>query len=201
MASFSMESFVAEPVAEPVAEFGPDFTATPHDTAAPAPEPQQTTRVKNKAAGEQKAGIFSNLGKNSPARSSVRKLTEDDALKLADRYDWLAGTVKYFHPRLGKAIEANAEKCVISWMNLAEHNVKVRAKLLAFIEGGEIMGVVMAHVPILIAALPEKYVAMFMQGVMSAFGQFVQSPDDDSADVPSPEFDPAMQQPPFQRAG
>ncbi len=187
-------------VTEPAPDFGPEFTATPLDPAMPAPEPAQTTRAKNKAAGEESKGIFGSLGKNSPARSNVRRLTDDDARKLAARYDWVAGMVKYVHPRLARSIDDNTEVCVQSWMNLAENNVKVRAKILAFIEGGEIMGVVIAHSPLLIAALPEKYVAMFMQGIMSGFGKFANEPEE-------PEEDPAFYPgegtvtPPFQRVG
>lgn len=186
-----------EPFAVPtVTEYGPDFLATPEvPLSEPADPSPQTTRAKNKAKDEPK-GIFANLGKNSPARSSVRKLTDDDRDKLIDRYDWLAGMVKFFHPRLAQAIDQNAEKCAQSWCDLAANNVKVRANILAFLEGGEIMGVVITHTPLLIAALPEKYVAMFMQNIMSAFGQFAHAPQPESED-----WEETSTQPPFQRVG
>lgn len=184
-----------EQFAPTVTEYGPDFLATPETPLdESAAEQPQTTRAKNKAKDEPK-GLFANLGKNSPARSNVRKLTADDHAKLAGRYLWLAGVVKYVHPRLAQAIDGNAESCAQSWCDLAENNFKVRAKLLAFLEGGEIMGVIMAHTPLLIAALPEKYVAMFMHNIMSAFGQFAHAPQEEPE-----EWDPQAE-PPFQRAG
>lgn len=168
---------------ESAPDFGPDFSNTAPEMPAETPEPEpvkvrKTTRASGKAAQDD-GGLFGKLGKNSPARSSVRQLTEADQAALAKYYVRAGGMIRYAHPRLGNVMVECADECAESWIKLAAKNVKVRAKILAILEGGELLGVIMAHSPLLIAVLPEQFVASVMFRASDALSKLFNSSDDE----------------------
>lgn len=172
------------PIQEAPEQFGPDFTSTPDHPPADVPTPEKKS---TRASRKNDEGIFG-LGKNSPARSSVRQLNEDDRIKLVRIYERVAGFIRLVHPRLGNTMESQAEECADSWAALAAVNVKVRSKILAIVEGGELFDVLVAHSPLLIAVLPEEYVLRFMNQVTTAFGEFLHKPQPEEEETFEPQY-------------
>lgn len=163
-------------VRESVADFGPDVAATPAEPPKP-PTAKRTSRAKEKAED-----LFGSLGKNSPARSSVRRLTDDDRVRMVSLYETVGSLAQPFRPNLAAAIELSKHRCVDSWMNLAEKNVKVRGKILAFLEGGEWTAVLMAHLPLFMAVVPERLLVKWMTGIGSMFGNMMGMAEADTDD-------------------
>jgi hypothetical protein len=153
-------------VRESSVDFGPDVSSTP--TEPPKEAPKRTSRAKAKAES-----LLGDLGKNSPARSSVRKLNDDDRVRLLSMYDTIGALAQPIRPALALAIQTSKEQCVDAWMNLAEKNVKVRAKILAFLEGGEWTAVLIAHLPLFMAVIPERLLVKWMTGIGSMFGNLM----------------------------
>lgn len=162
----------AEPAVDP-AFYGPDDSVTPPEP--PVEEPDTTRRAKGTKS---KDSGFLGLGNNDPARSGIRQLTDADCDQLAGMYRWFGRMSKPFRPALGIALIENADACAESWCSLARKNVKVRRALLSMMEGNEWVKLTMAHSPILIAALPEKFVAQMLLRVGNTFGDFFGGPDD-----------------------
>lgn len=158
--------------------FGPDVSSTPDSPPKPA-APKRSSAAKEKAQG-----MFAELGKNSPARSAVRKLTDDDRRRMIGVYDTIGNLARPIRPALSTAIEMSKERCVDSWCDLADKNVKVRAKILAFLEGGEWTAVLMAHLPLFMAVIPEQLLVKWMTGIGSMFGNLmgVSTVDNDEGD-------------------
>lgn len=147
-------------------DFGPDVSNTP--TEPPKEAPKRRSRARDKAES-----LLGDLGKNSPARSSVRKLSDDDRARLVSMYETVASLAQPIRPTLALAIHTSKEQCVDSWMNLADKNVKVRAKILAFLEGGEWTAVLIAHLPLFMAVIPERLLVKWMTGIGSMFGNLM----------------------------
>lgn len=140
---------------------GPDWANTihtPEDTEHRAADPSKSKSRKP----------FGGLGANKARASGVRKLTNADIEKLAEVYRTAAFAVTLFHPRLGSAVSLQAEACAESWRGVAEENDRVRRAILALIEGGQWGSVVVAHLPLIIAALPESVVGRLFSGDMLA---------------------------------
>ena len=151
-------------VRESTVDFGPDTSNTPPEP----PKPRRTSRTKEKAES-----LLGDLGKNSPARGNVRALNDDDRARMVAMYSTIAALAQPIRPTLALAIESSKEQCVDAWLKLAAKNVKVRAKILAFIEGGEWMGLFMAHLPLFMAVIPEKLLVKWMTGIGSMFGNLM----------------------------
>lgn len=166
-------------VRESSVDFGPDVSSTPPEPPKAAP---RRTRAKDKAEN-----LLGELGKNSPARSSVRKLTDDDRRRMIAMYETIGTMAQPFRPALATAIEMSKERCVDSWCNLADKNVKVRAKILAFLEGGEWTAVGMAHLPLFMAVIPERLLIKWMTGIGSMFGNLMGVSQQDSGPGESTE--------------
>lgn len=160
-------------VRESAVDFGPDTASTPPEP--PKAAPRRSSRVKEKAES-----LLGELGKNSPARSSVRKLSEEDRSRMVGMYETIANMARPIRPALATAIDMSKERCVDSWCNLAEKNVKVRAKILAFLEGGEWTAVFLAHLPLFMAVIPERLLVKWMTGIGSMFGNMMGVSQEDS---------------------
>lgn len=164
-------------VRESSVDFGPDVSSTPTEPPKEAPK-RRTSRARDKAES-----LLGDLGKNSPARSSVRKLSDDDRARLVSMYETVATLAQPIRPALALAIHGSKEQCVDAWMNLAEKNVKVRAKILAFLEGGEWTAVLIAHLPLFMAVIPERLLVKWMTGIGSMFGNLMgMSANDESTE-------------------
>ena len=152
------------------ADFGPDPSLT---TELPKPE---------KPAGKSALG---NLGLNTKPRSGIRKLTGDDREYIVNSYVMFANMARGFHPRFATALAEQSEFCADAWMELAEKNDSVRRNILAFIEGGGWGKVFVAHVPVLMAVLPEKTLERMLERSMDLFGNFMGRVTDESEPVPA----------------
>jgi len=170
-------------VRESPVDFGPDFSSTPSEP--PKAAPKRNSRVKDKAES-----LLGELGKNSPARSSVRKLTDDDRQRMLAMYDTIATMAQPFRPALATAITMSKERCVDSWCNLADKNVKVRAKILAFMEGGEWTAVFLAHLPLFMAVIPERLLIKWMTGIGSMFGNMMGMSQEDGRPESTEDYYP-----------
>lgn len=149
---------------ESTADFGPELPTS--DT--PTPEPP---KVNQKTPPKSTSKVFGNLGQNVKARGAARKLTDSDHERIVSLYKQLAGIAKLFHPRLATALDMSAVDCTDAWFRLAEKNDSVRARICAFVEGGDWGKVVLAHVPILMAVIPEQALANLMMRGMNLFGK------------------------------
>src|SRR5574341_2677090 len=100
------------------------------------------------------------LGANKATRSAVRKLTDDDKKKIEGVYAAIAlvfvAPTPLFNQDAAEAFAGSAEQCAQAWFTLAENNDSVRRVLLMFIEGGAWGALAAAHVPILMAFMPEQ---------------------------------------------
>lgn len=158
----------------PTPDYGPDFTQTEGNGTKPPPKSSQKNPPRKSP--------FDTLGQNKKLRSPIRKLSEQDRPRVQSLYVVVAGVVRIFHPRAALAIDMQADACVTAWFELAENNDKVRRALLAVIEGGDWGKLFMAHLPIIIAVLPESMVERVMTGALSSM--FSAAPDVPEGDVP-----------------
>jgi hypothetical protein len=97
------------------------------------------------------------LGNNRPS-ARARKLTDEDRDKIAMYYQHLAIPLSLFAPDVGKVLSRGADDCADAWMKLAEENDSVRRAILALMEGSAWAGILTAHLPIVVAALPQRIV-------------------------------------------
>lgn len=99
------------------------------------------------------------LGANKAARSPVRRLTEADREKIEGVYAALAlvfvTPTPLYNEDAANALAGQAKPCADAWFNLAENNDAVRRVLLMFIEGGAWGALAAAHMPIIMAFMPE----------------------------------------------
>lgn len=158
-------------------DFGPDFNATKDD-----PQPPKINQ-----RNPPKPSPLSNLGQNKKLRSPIRKLSEEDEQTLANWYRRIGKVAKVIKPQLGIAVIEQADDCAHSWCELAANNDKVRRGILAIVEGGDWTKLIAAHVPILIAVVPEATVERIMLRGMGLFSAFVQS-DDEPTDTNDLDF-------------
>lgn len=151
-------------------DFGPDMT--------------QTNDLPKDKPIKPQGDPLGSLGLNAKARSGIRKLTDADRDYVAGGYVMLANMARPFHPRVAEGLETQADFCADAWMDLAEKNDTVRRNILAYIEGGGWGKVFMAHVPVLMAVLPEKTLERMMERSMDVFGQFMNRATNESEPMP-----------------
>lgn len=145
--------FTVEDVPE---DFGPDFKATPRinvDDLPPVNPPKGTPKPR---AAKGFADKFQNLGKNKKARPGLRKLTDNDRDRIAQMYMFAAMPLMPFKPMAAQTLVASSDVCAAAWIELAEENDNVRRALLGMLEGGVWAKVFAAHLPILLALIPER---------------------------------------------
>lgn len=117
----------------------------------------------------QKLADKTKLGNNRAARSPVRKLTEADREKIEGIYGALAlvfvAPTPLFNEDAANAFAGQAKPSADAWFNLAENNDAVRRGILMMVEGGAWGALLAAHLPIVIAFMPEQtkraFAAMF----------------------------------------
>jgi hypothetical protein len=134
--------------AEPVQD-GPllDAPIPDHTRSADAPTPPEEPR-KRKGLG---------LGQNRKRASGVRQLTKSDHEKIEGIYITLGFGVMLVNQPAAQTIAEQATPCADAWVNLARENDGVRRALLFVIEGGAWGAVLVAHLPIVFALLPEEF--------------------------------------------
>lgn len=151
------------------------MTTRPEVPPFPAPEPVSTLpyesasdEVPNHQAGwegppeselltdRQKTEPTVRLGENRKRGSGVRQLTKADLKQLRSYYDSMAMMAMMVRPKAAEAISECADDCVERWEELAKQNDKVRKTILATLEGGAWSAVITAHLPIILACVPEK---------------------------------------------
>lgn len=141
--SVSTEQFPTEPPKEQ--EYGPDASNT-----VPDPEPKNS-----KNNGKKRQTPFSKLGANKQARGGPRKLTDKDKQKLSSLYVTAGMFLMPVKPVAAQAFAEHADECADAWFELASENDSVRRTVLMLIEGGAWGKVLAAHLPLLLALLPE----------------------------------------------
>jgi hypothetical protein len=114
------------------------------------------------------------LGANKKARSGVRALTQKDGERLAGMYVAAGMGIMPFNPKVAAAFAESADQCAEAWVNLAQQNDAVRRAILWIIEGSAAGALILAHLPIIVAAIPpERMPPMFA-------AMFEEVPDDPS---------------------
>lgn len=172
---FQTAGFEVRESPTPLDDVGPDVSRTPEEP----PKPQRKSRNKEKAEN-----LLGQLGKNQPLRSGVRKLTDDDRAAIVAMYESIGSVSQPIRPTLSVAIELRKDACADAWMAVAEKNVKVRARLLAFLEGGEWTKLFFAHLPLFMAVIPESLLEKWLTGIGGLFGHIMSAniaPDDMAA--------------------
>lgn len=142
-----MTSF--EPYSPPT-DVGPDHTAATDSNVTDGTDTKRSSKRKSTSNASK------NLGQNKRPRSGVRALTDKDEDKLAQLYTYASLGTMPFHQSGARAIAANAEGCARAWRTLADENDNVRRALLGILEGGAWSAVILAHMPIMVAFLPEQ---------------------------------------------
>lgn len=142
------DTFVIENA--PEFEFGPDHMATEPppimpDTDTPPPKPPPNIKRRGWR-----------LGLNKKRASGIRALNTKDRDKLSQLYVLSAMGLMPFKPEAAKVVAKSADPCADAWIELAAENDAVRRAILAMVEGGAIMKVTAAHMPIVLALLPKK---------------------------------------------
>jgi hypothetical protein len=155
------------------AEFGPDSDVPSDEPTSPF-ENLRARKIKprtNGRAPRSAADTFGKLGTNKKTRSPVRKLTVTDRDKIASLYTFGAMGLMSFRPQAAQVMAESADKCADAWMELADQNDSVRRALLAIMEGGVWGKIFAAHLPILVALIPESALPPMFRGVdVSQFG-------------------------------
>jgi len=131
----------------------PDHTKS-NDTR-PLPPPVTPSAKKGE---KDKGNPIRNLGTNMPSKRA-RQLTDEDRQAIIEYYSYIGMSLMLFKPELGETIGKRADKCADAWMELAKKNDSVRRALLAMMEGSAWSAVIAAHLPILLAAIPDRAVA------------------------------------------
>lgn len=114
------------------------------------------------------ASKLGKLGSNKKTRSGVRPLTKADAERLAGVYAVAGMAIFPINEKVGNAFADSAEQCAEAWVNMAQQNDAVRRAILWIIEGGALGALFLAHLPILVAAIPPErmpplFAAMFTE--------------------------------------
>jgi hypothetical protein len=164
----------AAQVATSDSDFGPDPSGA-SDESPSVFENLRKSKVKpprtNGRAPRSTAETFGKLGTNKKARSPVRKLTSTDRDKIESLYTFGAMGLMSFRPKAATVMAESADKCADAWMELADQNDSVRRALLAIMEGGVWGKIFAAHLPILVALIPESAIPPMFRGVdVSQFG-------------------------------
>lgn len=129
-------------------EYGPDPSASQKFAENPRVEEQSQKRKANK-------GLFQNLGNNKKRGTGPRALVKKDVEKIAGLYQGAGMMVIPFRPDAGKLMVENADHCADCWREVCETNDSARRFILGMIEGGTWGKLIMAHLPIVIALLPD----------------------------------------------
>lgn len=134
----------------------PFFEDVPVDIGEVPPESD------NARTGPRSTTKLGKLGANKKSRSGVRPLLRADVDKLAGMYGFAAIAIAPINENVANAFAESAEPCAEAWFNMAQQNDAVRRAILWIIEGGAVGALFLAHLPILIAAIPpEKMPPMF----------------------------------------
>jgi hypothetical protein len=148
---------VVHEVSEPIDWAAAGNAAT--DSVGVVPDHTKSRENSSPKAKFEEFAAKTKLGANKAPRSPVRKLTEADREKIEGVYAALALAFvvpsPLFNEDAANAIAGQATPCADAWFNLAENNDSVRRMLLMFIEGGAWGALIAAHVPIVMAFMPE----------------------------------------------
>lgn len=146
--------------------------------ARPIPDPPEFQLVEDTAekvapvtpdhtkSQDNKDNFWNKLGWNPPKettrkqtnipRTKPRRLTKSDQEKLAGLYGALGFGLMPFKPDVAQAVMESADTCAEAWIEVAEKNDNVRRILVGMIEGGSWGKLLLAHLPIIVAAMPEN---------------------------------------------
>jgi hypothetical protein len=129
-----------------------------------AVDPGEATPDTDKARAAPKGGgkLGKVFGDNKKARGGPRKLVIADKERLTGIYVLIGMGVMPVNQKLGMAFGQQAETCAEAWFNWAEQNDAVRRTILWLIEGGAAGAVLMAHLPLIAAAIPEDRMPPFL---------------------------------------
>lgn len=136
----------------------------PFEEVAPEDVKDTPPELGNAKGSPKVSNVFGKLGVNRKStRSGVRKLVKADIETLARTYTIVGMGLSPVLPKVGNAFVIQAEACAQSWADVADQNDNVRRAILWLIEGGAWSAVLMAHLPILIAAVPEDRLPSLLQ--------------------------------------
>lgn len=125
------------------------------------------------------------LGENKRRGSGVRKLTKKDLEQLKSYYGTMGFVLMPFNRKAAETCVESSQRCVDAWAELAESNDGVRRVILSMIEGGAWGRVIMAHIPLAWAFVPEHVQERLpsLMGIHNA-GDEEPSPNGETSDNP-----------------
>lgn len=130
------------------------------DSTGVVPDHTKSQNTESPKERFEKFATKTKLGANKATRSPVRKLTAADREKIEGFYGGLAlafiTPTPMYNEDAAHALAGQAKACADAWFNLAENNDSVRRVVLMFIEGGAWGALAAAHVPIIVAFMPEQ---------------------------------------------
>lgn len=159
-------------------DFGPDQAPTVEAEKSEKRAP----RRDGKTAKERATSLLNGLGNNDKPRSGIRALTEADRLNIVDLYTNAGQMIAFVHKSLGTAIGLAAEPASRAWVKVAEKNNQVRKFILALGESSAWFDLFMAHVPVLLAAVPPSVIEKSFLGMFQTAND-AQSEEDYQSDV------------------
>lgn len=173
------------------------MTESTPEFASPIPKPDAESvfttpdHSKSRSVPPGVKRVLNNMGGNKKTRGGPRQLKPDDIKRIEEYYDMLAWAMSMYKPAVAEAIRdevrtvhmdgdeeitevfTRAELCAQAWGELAKENDSVRRMILFMVETGAWSKVMMANLPILVAALPDDALSRLMSRVMP-----VRVPDD-----------------------
>lgn len=124
-----------------------------HTKGDEKPSPAETLRKKFTAKRE-------DVKRTPVKKDPPRKLLKSDKEKIENVYATLALVFSAPTPLQNidacDALAGCSGDCAEAWMRVAENNDAVRRVLLMFIEGGAYGALIAAHIPIILAFMPEQ---------------------------------------------
>lgn len=151
--------------------------------AGEAPEPvipgvvPDHTRSADEPPSEEPKRKGPLLGANRRRGSGVRALTKSDRERIVGLYVSIGFGVMMVNQPVARTIAEQSEACADAWIDLARENDSVRRALLFVIEGGAWGAVFVAHMPIMLALLPEDFRRTY--GLMVPGTRIPDSPEGD----------------------
>lgn len=121
-------------------------------TEAPVPDFTQSAKTTKETATDLLEDV--KLGTNKK-RGGPPQLVKADHTAIVAFYTMSAFALAPINTDAATAVADSAEKCADTWMELASKNDNVRKAIRALLEGSAWSAVIMAHLPIAMALIPE----------------------------------------------
>jgi len=150
----------------------PIFNSVASDVA---PDPSASSATRMPKAAQKLGGMFG----DNKQRGGPRALVKGDIDKLAGMYALMGMAVAPVKPQIGLAFTEQADACATAWFDVARENDAVRRAILWIVEGGAWGALFLAHIPIIITAIPPDALPDTVRTMLSGYGE--ETPEENAA--------------------